>query len=226
MKTKVLILCCAVLLAMSAPAFAAGGGFGVSLLGGWAWPTASDALSGRDGDSGPASSSLESTWTLGAEAAWQHASGFSFGVGVQYWKMVADAARSGNSETEFISMKTTPVYAVVRYTHPVEAGFSGHAEAGLGYAFTSGGKESGIHAMESGIGQTVDIDTDNGICAFLGAGVDYFFRPELSLGVGLRYWWMEVDYDLTTAGLGNIDKGVFNADNLQAIVSLTYWFGK
>jgi hypothetical protein len=187
MKIKILVISFAVLLGMFVPALAAEGRFGASLTGGWAWSTESDALDGRDGDSGPASSSFDSTWTLGGEAFWWHSKGFSFGLGIHYWEMVAQAARSGGSENDFLSVETIPVYALVRYTQPVEKGVSWHAEAGAGYAFIDGGKEQGLSAMEAGIGQNINLDTDNSFCMFLGVGADYFFNSRTSLGLNLRH---------------------------------------
>jgi|GEM_PF-1397890 hypothetical protein len=226
MRIQIQVLCCVLVLVMSAPIMAAEGKFGGTLLGGWAFPTASDPLDGRDGYPGPSSSSFDSTWTLGSEAFFRPTQAFSLGLGVQYWKMVASAARSGGSVDEFISMETIPVYALVRYLRPVEKGLSWHAEAGLGYAFNNGGRESGLDAMSAGMGQSTDPDIDNGICGFLGVGVDYFFNPRLNLGLSLRHWWLEADYDLTASNSGTIEKGVINANNLQVFFGLTYWFGK
>ncbi len=210
---------------LSAPAWAAGGDFGLTLLGGYVHPTNSEAMAGRDGDSGPASSGFKDTWTLGAEAIYRLPQGLALGLGVQYLELTADAARQGNSETEFANLQLTPVYVLARYIHPVKSGLTGHLEAGLGYAFAKAGKEAGIEAMEAGIGESVSIDAKDNVCAFVGAGADWFFTPAWSLGLGLRYWWMESDYDMKTDRLGNIEKGAFQADNLQCLLSLTYWFG-
>lgn len=226
MKLKLTGLATALIIClMSAPVWAAGGDFGLTLLGGYIHPTNSDALAGRDGDSGPASSSYKDTWALGAEAVYRLPQGLALGLGVQYLKLTADAARRGNSETEFANLQLTPVYALARYTYPVKSGLTGHLEAGLGYAFAKAGKEAGIEAMEAGIGESVSIDAKDNVCGFVGAGADWYFTPAWSLGLGLRYWWMESDYDMKTDRLGTIEKGAFQADNLQCLVSLTYWFG-
>lgn len=230
MKTlRCAILAGLCLLLCSAPALAAGGGagggsMGLTLLGGYAWPTASDAMSGRDGYSGPASSSFKDAGAFGAEAVYRLPVGLAFGVGLQYFKLTADAARRGNSETDFANLKSLPVYALARYTLPIQGRLSGHLEAGLGYAFNDAGKESGIEAMEAGLGQSVSIEAKNGVCGFVGAGADWSLSPSWSLGLGLRYWWLQSDYEMKTAGLGTFEKGTFQADNLQALLSLTYWF--
>ncbi|MCB2188405.1 MAG: outer membrane beta-barrel protein [Deltaproteobacteria bacterium] len=208
-----------------AAASAASGAVGVSLLGGYAWSTSSDAMEGRDGYSGPYSSSFDDTWTGGAEATYRLPMGLSFGLGVQYLKLTADAARRGRSETDYANVQLAPLYAVARYTYPVNSGITGHVEGGLGYAFASAGKESGLDSMQAGLGENVDIDADNTFCGFVGAGADWFFTPQWSLGLGLRYWWLEPDYEIKAGNYGTIDKGTFQADNLQALVSVTFWFG-
>lgn len=209
---------------ITVPALGASCNFGISVLGGYAWPTKSDAMVGRDGYSGPASSSFDDTWTLGAEALYRLPVGLAFGLGMQYLKLTADAARSGHSETEFANLKLIPVYALGRYTHPIHSRLSGHLEVGLGYAFSDAGKEAGLHSMEAGIGQSITIDADNSFCAFVGLGADWSLTPAWSLALDLRYWWVESDFDLKASSLGTFDKGTFQADNFQALLSLTYWF--
>ncbi len=207
----------------STPAWA-GGKVGLSLLGGWAFPTASDAMSGRDGDSGPADSSFKDNWTLGAEAAYKLASGFSLGIGVQHLNLTAEAARSGASKADFAKLNMTPIYALARYQYPVQTGFTGHFEAGLGLNLTSADKESALNSMESGLGQSIDISTSDSLAGFVGAGADYYINPNLSLGLSLRYWWTKVDYDISASQLGNFSKGTFDGQNLQTLLNLIYWF--
>lgn len=198
--------------------------FGVSVLGGGAWATDSDPLEGRDGYTGPASSSFDGTWTLGAEALWQYRPGICFGLGVQHWKMTAQAARTGGSERDFLSVKATPVYALVRFLAPLAGGISWHAEAGAGVSFNSSDKEASLYAMETGLGEPVDLDMDNAFSFFLGVGADYFFTPSTSLGLSLRHWWTEADYDLSSASLGAIERGSISGDNFQALITVTWWF--
>ncbi|MFH2125887.1 MAG: outer membrane beta-barrel protein [Pseudomonadota bacterium] len=207
----------------SAPAWA-DGKVGLTLLGGWASPMAGEAMSGRDGDSGPADSSFKSNWTLGAEAAYKFASGFSLGIGVQHLSLTAEAARSGGSKADFAKLNMTPLYALARYQFPVETGFTGHFEAGLGINLTSADKESALDGMASALGQSVDISTSDDLAGFVGAGADYYFNPKLSMGLSLRYWWTRVEYDITASRLGNLSKGTFDGQNLQTLLSLTYWF--
>ncbi len=57
------------------------------------------------------------------------------------------------------------------------------------------------------------------------AGADWALAKDWSLGLGLRYLWMESDYEMKTSRLGVFDKGVFQADNLQVLLGITYWFG-
>lgn len=59
----------------------------------------------------------------------------------------------------------------------------------------------------------------------MGAGADYFIAPAWSLGLNLRYWWIESDYEMKAGALGAIAKGACQADNPQALASLAYWFG-
>jgi opacity protein-like surface antigen len=222
-RLRVIALMICLICFVSAPAWASGK-VGLSILGGWAFSTAGDAMSGRDGDSGPADSSFKDNWTVGAEATYKFASGISLGVGVQHLSMTAEAARSGGSKNDFAKLNMTPVYALARYQYPVQNGFTGHVEAGLGLNLTSADKESALNNMESVLGQSVDISTSDSLAGFVGAGADYFFNPNLSLGLSLRYWWTKVDYDISASQLGNFSKGTFDGQNLQTLLNLTYWF--
>lgn len=217
------LVACLICLA-SAPAWA-GGKVGLSLLGGWAFSTANDAMSGRDGDGGPEDSSFKDNWTLGAEAVYKFESGLSLGIGVQHLNLTAEAARGGGgSKSDFAKLNMTPIYALARYQYPVQTGFTGHFEAGLGVNLTSADKESALNTMESGINQSIDISTKDSLAGFIGAGADYYFNPNLSLGLSLRYWWTKVDYEIKASRLGTFSKGTFDGQNLQTLLSLTYWF--
>jgi outer membrane protein W len=209
----------------SSPAWA-GGQVGLSLLGGWAFSTASDAMSGRDGDGGPEDSSFKDNRTLGVEAVYKFESGLILGIGVQHLNLTAEAARGGGggSKSDFAKLNMTPVYALARYQYPVQTGFTGHFEAGLGVNLSSADKESALSTMEAGIGQSIDISTKDSLAGFIGAGADYYFNPNLSLGLSLRYWWTKVDYEIKASRLGTFSKGTFDGQNLQTLLSLTYWF--
>lgn len=227
MKIRMLILSAVLVFMAISPALAFNENFGATLLGGHAWSTESDVLEGRDGYTGPVSSSFESAWTLGAEGFWRPSPTVSIGLGLQHWDMTAEAARTGGgSESDFISVSSTPVYAFIRYMKPLEKGLTWHAEAGLGFAFNDGSGESGLNTMAAATGQAIDVEADNGPCFFLGLGADYFFNPRVNLGISLRHWWLAEDYDLTGSTLGTFQKGEFDARNLQLLFSLTFWFGK
>lgn len=226
MSKKAMVLLLALGLALCAtPALAQGGKLGLGLVGGWAFPMASDAMTGRDGDSGPADSSFDGNWTLGAEAVYAWPSGLQLGVGVQYLSMTAEASRSAaGGKSDFADLDLTPVYALARWQYPVQTGLTGHFEAGLGYAFANADKDQAITSMESALGESVDVSTTGGLVGMVGAGADYYFCPSLSLGLNLRYWWASVDYDLSTSRLGDFSKGAFEADTLQTLLALTWWF--
>lgn len=223
-KLYVTALTICLLACLSTPAWAQGK-MGVSLLGGWAFSTASDAMSGRDGDTGPADSSFKNNWTLGAEAVYQFSSGFGLGLGVQYLSLTAEASRSGGGgKSDFATLNMTPIYALARYQYPVQTGFTGHVEAGFGINLTSADNEEALNGMQSALGQNVDISTKNSWAGFIGVGPDYYFNPNLSLGLSLRYWWTKVDYDISASQLGTFSKGTFDGQNLQTLLILSYWF--
>jgi opacity protein-like surface antigen len=201
----------------------ANGKVGLSIMGGWAYSTAGDAMSGRDGDPGPADSSFQDNWTIGAEATYKFASGLILGIGIQHLTMTAEAARSGENKDDFAKLKMTPIYALARYQYPVQTGFTGHVEAGLGFNLTSADKENALHNMETVLGQSIDSSTSDSLAGFVGAGVGYYFKSNLSLGLSLRYWWTKVDYDISASRMGNFSKGTFDGQNLQTLLNLTYW---
>lgn len=228
MKKGLLVsLVLGLLVLMAAPAWAEGN-FGVRVLGGYAFPTAGgDAMMGRDGYSGPEDSDFKNNWTAGIEGLYAFSGGLQLGIGVQYLPLTAEASRSaGGTKEDFLTLKSTAIYALARYQYPVQTGFTGHFEAGLGYNMTSVDNEQAINAMGSSLGASLDTDTENAVMALIGAGVDYYFNPALSLGLSARYWWSEVDYTVTASGYGDIIKGELDAHNIQAVISLSYWFGK
>lgn len=207
------------------PALAESGKISASIYGGWAFPLAGDAIKGRDGDSGPDSSSFDNTWTLGAEAAYRFPSGLSLGVGLGYLSLDANASRtSGGSEKDWSTLKLTPLYLLVKYDHPLAQKLSWYGEAGLAYAFASADEGEGMKAMAQAMGGSANASASDAPMLMLGTGLNYFFASPWSLNLGVRYWWGEFDTDLEVSGAGVVSKNKFDAQNFQILAGISYWF--
>lgn len=220
---KKLSLLVMVIVLFASPALAQGKA-AVSLFGGWATGTESNPIDGRDGFSAPSSSSTDSSWTLGGEAFYAFSSGFEVGVGAQYMSFLTKASRSGGPEADWATINALPVYLVGRYRLKLGKQFNWFGEGGLGYAFTSSDKETGINNMQRGLGESVNLSTSDTATFFLGAGVGYQLSQNWTLSLGARYWWLSVDSDMSTSSLGTISKDTFEMNNLQVLLGISYWF--
>lgn len=225
MKKAGLVVLAMLVAAVMAPPALAQGQMGIAAFGGWAFPLAGDPIEGRDGYDGPDSSSFKSTWTVGVEAYYGLPNGLIFGLGLQYLDLTAKASGpAGGGEVDFAKLTMTPIYLLVKYQQPVRAGLTWHVEGGLGYNLASISKSDGIHAMETALGESVSVDAKNKIMFLAGAGLDYFFQPNLSVGASVRYWYAEVDVDMSSATSGTLSKNTYSAQNVQVLVGLTFWF--
>ncbi|MCB2228542.1 MAG: porin family protein [Desulfarculaceae bacterium] len=213
-----------IVLLTATPALAQGKA-ALSLFGGWATGTESNPIDGRDGDSGPNSSSMDSTWTVGGEAYYSFASGVEVGVGAQYLSFLTKAARSGRSEEDWSTINAVPVYLVGRYRLKLGQQFTWFGEGGVGYTFTSSDKEKGINDMQTGLGESVNLSTSDNAAYFLGTGVGYSLSDNWMLSLGARYWWLTVDSDLATGSLGTFSKTEYKLNNFQLLLGITWFFG-
>ncbi len=224
-KAGLAVLVMLMMAVMAPPALAQSGQMGLSAFGGWAIPLSSNPMEGRDGYDGPDASSFKSTWTVGIEAYYGLPNGLTFGLGLQYLDLTAKATGpDGGGEVDFAKLSMTPIYLLVKYQQPVRSGLTWHVEAGLGYNLASVSKSYGITDMETALGESISVDAKNKIMFLAGAGLDYFFQPNVSVGASLRYWYSKVDVDMTGATSGVLSRNTYNAQNIQVLVGVTFWF--
>lgn len=217
-------LAVALCLAAVLPAAAQGPQLNVTLFGGYALPLASDAIIGRDGDSGPSSSSFSGGLAVGLETVYRFPVGVSVGLGVGYVGLDCDAARSGSGESEWASLRMIPLYVLGKYDHAIGKGFDWFGEAGLGYSFNNTLDGDGVKAVGTGMGSSSTLETSNSFMFLVGTGVKYNFAKGLAAQFGVRYWWTQADSDLVVAGMGTVSKNTFVAHNVQALLGMTYTF--
>ncbi|HEU0142191.1 MAG TPA: hypothetical protein VFQ79_20890 [Bryobacteraceae bacterium] len=126
------------------------------------------------------------------------------------------------------SLRLRPAVITVGYQGiPAKGrGFSGHAYVGGGVAFSSFRKGNAITALERQYGGQMVVETKSAPALIVGAGIDYFLSPRVSLTSDFRFVGANVGTSWAAVGPGGraaLPFEKFFVSNGQVVGGMKFW---
>ncbi len=213
-RRKLMGIVITALLLISVPAFAESGKFSLGVQGGWAWPTADEALWGQSG------TQFDSTTVYAGGLMYRFPEGAAIELAAESIEFALK-----DSGYELGKLEMTPVMILFKAQGMPKdgTGFTGHAEIGGGMNFAR--FNQGPSATESGFEFSVDIE-ERSFIFVLGAGADYFITPHLSLSLDARWLAGEIEstWRWTEPGKPEKEDRLFLIYNFQGLLGIRLWF--
>ena len=164
-------------------------------------------------------------FTYGGGIMYRWGNGFAVELGVQRFRMTLK-----EDGEKFGDLTLTPAMVLLKYQGMPRngKGLTGHIELGGGVSFAKFQEGPFIKDLERSLGVNVDVTTKKSFVFEMGAGLDYFFAPHVSLNTDVRVLLSRVSTKWNVQGGGgsrsvpDVDK--FRTSNVQLLLGLRYWF--
>lgn len=153
---------------------------------------------------------------FGAAVGYELTPAYSLELSIRNWALSSEGSADGLSLGK---ASVLPVELSFRARFPLRPGVTLYGDAGAGYAFSSFSLDEDLAADWAAVGFTLDENTDNGLTAHLGFGVEIALTPTVDIDIAARYHLFQTRgvWTITDDASGEAQTGTIEGLNLGAI---------